>query len=198
VITAAAYLEAMQHAGLRDRLAGSTSQAPVDDPLALAALAEALGKEIRDVDLPAGLARTVLAAYRQLGGGPVAVRSSATSEDASDTSFAGMNETFTDVASETELLDRIRACWASLFGARVLAYRVTRHMTDEPAIAVVVRPDDRGPDPGGDRERFRAGRGRRGGPGGARSLRPGQAGSAPAGDAHRLQGVPHRPRPGRP
>ncbi len=39
----------------------------------------------------------VVKAYAELGGGPVAVRSSATAEDSVDASFAGMNETFTNI-----------------------------------------------------------------------------------------------------
>ena len=71
--------------------------------------------------------------------GCVAVRSSATAEDSATTSFAGMNETFTNVEGETLLLERVVDCWASLFGARVLAYRSTQGVTAEPAIAVVVQ-----------------------------------------------------------
>ena len=68
----------------------------------------------------------------------MAVRSSATAEDSTDTSFAGMNETFTNVRGP-ELLQRITDCWASLFGERVASYRVDRGLFDEPAIAVVVQ-----------------------------------------------------------
>jgi pyruvate,water dikinase len=50
-----------------------------------------------------------------------------------------MNETFTNVAGDDELIRRLVDCWASLFGERVLAYRAARGLTDEPAIAVVVQ-----------------------------------------------------------
>src|SRR5690242_18174423 len=46
-------------------------------------------ERLRAVDLPADLTDPVLAAYRQLGGGAVAVRSSATAEDLPGASFAG-------------------------------------------------------------------------------------------------------------
>src|SRR5690242_5742161 len=39
----------------------------------------------------------IVAAYRSLGGGPVAVRSSALDEDSPDASFAGQYDTFLDV-----------------------------------------------------------------------------------------------------
>ena len=69
----------------------------------------------------------------------MAVRSSGTSEDAGDTSFAGMNATFTNVVGAADLLTRIRECWASLYGERVVAYRANGQLSDEPAIAVIVQ-----------------------------------------------------------
>ncbi|MGN6132149.1 MAG: phosphoenolpyruvate synthase, partial [Nocardioidaceae bacterium] len=51
----------------------------------------------------------------------------------------GMNETYTNVAGAEELLARVVDCWASLWSPRVVAYRATRGLTDEPAIAVVVQ-----------------------------------------------------------
>ncbi|MFI6265442.1 PEP/pyruvate-binding domain-containing protein [Micromonospora sp. NPDC051006] len=63
------------------------------------------------------------AAYRQLGGGPVAVRSSATAEDLPDASFAGVQDTFLGVEGVPELLSAIEKCWHSLHAARAVAYR---------------------------------------------------------------------------
>ena len=71
---------------------------------------------------PPGSMRTIRAApTRGLGGGgdaPVAVRSSATAEDTASASFAGMNETFLNVRGADAVVDAVRRCWASLFGAR--------------------------------------------------------------------------------
>ena len=60
-------------------------------------------------------------------------------EDTAGASFAGMNETFTNVIGDDALLDRVVDCWASLFGERVVSYRRVPGITDEPAIAVVVQ-----------------------------------------------------------
>jgi phosphohistidine swiveling domain-containing protein len=65
----------------------------------------------------------VLAAYERLGGGPVAVRSSATAEDLPDASFAGQQDTFLAVEGADELITAIRACWDSLHSERASAYR---------------------------------------------------------------------------
>ena len=139
VLTAEAYLQAIERSGSRQFLARSGVNAPTGDPIALARLAASLTREIRGIELPAETVAAILQAYRRLGRGPVAVRSSATSEDAAGTSFAGMNETFTNVYTEEELLTCITDCWASTYGARMIAYRASHGITEEPAIAVVVQ-----------------------------------------------------------
>jgi pyruvate,water dikinase len=139
VITAEAYLEAMERAGLRDELADHARHAADLTPDALADTARTLREAVRACALSDALAADALARLEALGSDvSVAVRSSATAEDSTDTSFAGMNETFTNVR-RPELLERITDCWASLFGERVASYRVDRGLLDEPAIAVVVQ-----------------------------------------------------------
>jgi pyruvate,water dikinase len=50
-----------------------------------------------------------------------------------------MNETFTNVRGEQDLIEKVGQCWASLFGPRVVAYRASRGFTADPAMAVVVQ-----------------------------------------------------------
>src|SRR5262245_57708651 len=60
------------------------------------------------------LSQNIAAAYRDLGAGPVAVRSSATAEDGATTSFAGQQETLLGIDGEAAVLDAVARCWASL------------------------------------------------------------------------------------
>ena len=53
----------------------------------------------------------------------VAVRSSATAEDLPTASFAGQQETYLNVRGESNLLQKVRECWASLFTERAIYYR---------------------------------------------------------------------------
>jgi pyruvate,water dikinase len=87
---------------------------------------------------PAALPEHVFAAYRELGGGPVAVRSSATSEDSAAASFAGVWDTFLCVQGAQAVLAGVRRCWASLENAESVAYRRHHGITDL-AMAVVVQ-----------------------------------------------------------
>src|SRR5438105_10013627 len=86
------------------------------------------------------LAEAIRAAYRHLGGGSVAVRSSATAEDGASTSFAGQQETILGVSGEQELLDAVARCWDSLESERSRAYRRQQGVrTNGLAMAVVVQ-----------------------------------------------------------
>ncbi len=70
----------------------------------------------------------------------MAVRSSATAEDTAETSFAGMNETFLNIRGADAVIDAVRRCWRSLFGARTIYYRgVNGFAQADMDIAVVVQ-----------------------------------------------------------
>ncbi|WP_306368080.1 PEP/pyruvate-binding domain-containing protein [Nocardiopsis sp. CC223A] len=91
----------------------------------------------RDGTVPAA---EVAAAYDALGGGPVAVRSSATAEDLPDASFAGQQDTYLDVEGIDDLVTAIRRCWDSLWTDRAVAYRRDRDIDDASVrMAVVVQ-----------------------------------------------------------
>ncbi|MGD9997032.1 MAG: phosphoenolpyruvate synthase [Ilumatobacteraceae bacterium] len=142
VITAAGYLDAMDEGGVRDELRAvfADACARADDPAALAEAAERLRSLVRKAGVPSTLQEQVVEAYHRLGhDAPVAVRSSATGEDTAGTSFAGMHETFANVIGDRRVIERLVDCWASLYGERVISYRASRGIPDEPAIAVVVQ-----------------------------------------------------------
>jgi pyruvate,water dikinase len=115
VVTAEAYLEAMERGGVRSALQDTVARTDVEDPDALARAADELRRRVRATGMPPDLREAVLEARHRLRAERVAVRSSATAEDTASTSFAGMNETFTNVHAGPELLDRIVDCWASLW-----------------------------------------------------------------------------------
>ncbi|BCF86495.1 phosphoenolpyruvate synthase (plasmid) [Rhodococcus qingshengii] len=130
VITTCGYLDAMEASGLRvDLKSGELpSTRSAEDAVAASVVPKALQEQIID-------------AYRALGpsGTRVAVRSSAPAEDASDTSYAGIHESFTNVAGDEGLIDAVRRCWASLWSDRALSYRNLQGVEDEPSLAVVVQ-----------------------------------------------------------
>ncbi|MGN6609685.1 MAG: phosphoenolpyruvate synthase [Jatrophihabitans sp.] len=140
VVTAEAYLAAIDAAAVREKLVALRAGLHSDDDAELGVTSAEAQALIRSVDLPAEAAAEITGAYRRLGAhARVAVRSSGTSEDSGASSFAGMNATFTNVAGEQDVLARIVDCWASLYGARSLAYRASTGVEEEPTIAVIVQ-----------------------------------------------------------
>ncbi|MGD9988274.1 PEP/pyruvate-binding domain-containing protein [Pseudonocardia sp.] len=126
-LTTEAYALAADAAGLPAALAAG------EDPAALRA-------RLQQARVPAGVAAAVRAAYRALGAGAVALRSSATAEDLPDSSFAGQQDTCLNVVGADAVVDAVRRCWASLWTDRAVAYRETAGI--EPStvrLAVVVQ-----------------------------------------------------------
>ena len=112
----------------------------VDDLEAITACSRELRNRIEQVALPREIADEVSTAHDQLGADgarAVAVRSSATTEDASDASFAGLQDTYLWVRTKDDLLRRLRSCWGSLYSVESISYRL-RHRFPEAAVAMAV------------------------------------------------------------
>ncbi len=102
-------------------------------------LSEQNANSIKDLALAPELVVEIYGAYENLQLAKVAVRSSATAEDLAEASFAGQQDTFLNVKPD-ELLDALKACWASLWSERATAYRETQSIADEGlAMAVVIQ-----------------------------------------------------------
>ena len=140
VITSGAYLDAIEQSGVRARLQALIAAVSADDPVSLERAAAEAQQMIGATAVPPAIASAILDAYHALGERmSVAVRSSGTSEDAEGTSFAGMNQTFTNVAGDAEVLAAVVRCWASLYGQRVIFYRAKQTIAEEPSLAVIVQ-----------------------------------------------------------
>jgi pyruvate, water dikinase len=95
-------------------------------------------------ELPADVLDEIASAHAALCGDdgrtPVAVRSSATTEDAADASFAGLQDTYLWVTDLKQTLQRVRSCWASLYSVESVTYRRARGLPEDGvAMAVVVQ-----------------------------------------------------------
>ena len=136
------YLASMRGAGVSDELNAAHREAllAAGDPGRFDEMCAKMKALVLQAGMAEDVREAILGAYRTMGTDSfVAVRSSATGEDGADASFAGMNETFTNVRGEQDLIEKVGQCWASLFGPRVVAYRASRGFTADPAMAVVVQ-----------------------------------------------------------
>jgi len=134
-------------------LASLERQAPVraavaalrcDDLEAITACSRALRRRMEDTELPGEVLGELVAAHERLVRAhpeqPVAVRSSATTEDAADASFAGLQDTYLWVRGAAQMLGRVRSCWASLYSVPSISYRLKHGFPEQRvAMAVVVQ-----------------------------------------------------------
>ena len=123
IVTAQAYYHFLEEAGLKEKLQDILASLDPADTGQLQETAARLKELIVQAPMPEGIAQEIEQAYKRLGGGPVAVRSSATAEDLPEASFAGQQRTFLNVRGEKEVVRAVQECWSSLFEPRAIFYR---------------------------------------------------------------------------
>jgi pyruvate,water dikinase len=127
-VTAEGYRHFLREARLEGPIGDLLAGVRTTDVADLVAASERVRALILGAELPEDLTGEIVQAYRALGGvAPgafVAVRSSATAEDLPGASFAGQQESFLHVRGEAAVLHAVKRCFASLFTARAISYRV--------------------------------------------------------------------------
>ena len=99
---------------------------------------------VRETPVPNEIKLVIAQEYSKLcelyhPGVDVAVRSSATTEDSADASFAGQYESYLNVSGEQDIIEKWRRCVASMFTERAIGYHIEHGMHPlDSAIAVVV------------------------------------------------------------
>lgn len=143
--TVAAYRCFMRENGLNEKIAFLLRQYRTKQ-LTLRQTGNGIREAILAKKLPETVAEAIGDAYGKLCAQcdvdplPVAVRSSATSEDQPGASFAGMLNTHLNIQGEADLLWACRRCLASLFTDRAIRYRERMGMNDmDSSLCVVVQ-----------------------------------------------------------
>jgi pyruvate,water dikinase len=138
-VTTAAYRQFVDENDLQARIVQALELANVTSPATLDAASRAIAGLFDRAAIPPAIADAVAQAYAGLmGQGPaVAVRSSATAEDLPEASFAGQQETYLNVRGASAVLEAVVKCWASLWTARAIGYRV-RQGIDQDAVSLAV------------------------------------------------------------
>ncbi len=115
-----------------------------DDLPTITRASTAIRQRLEDTPFPEDIGAAIVDAHAALCGGDggmtVAVRSSATSEDSEDASFAGLQDTFLWLRGADAVVRHVRTCWASLYSTESVNYRRRLAMREEGlAMGVVVQ-----------------------------------------------------------
>jgi len=135
-ITTAAFTSHILDRDLGHDVTGLLRQADLLHPEALEPISAAVRARIEAQALADDIAGAVRAAYDRLCNDceveemAVAVRSSATCEDAPDASFAGEHDSFLWVRGAADVARHVVRCWSSLWTARAISYRAQTGYAD--------------------------------------------------------------------
>ena len=127
-VTAQAFRDFVNKAGIAKDLFEALN-VDVNEETELHKAEKAAKKLIMDAKVPKDIEQAIKSRYEELCKREgeqvfVAVRSSATAEDLPDASFAGQQDTFLNTRGSEDVFEAVRKCWASLYGARAIFYRV--------------------------------------------------------------------------
>ncbi len=137
-VTTSAYQQFVSENDLKERILTALEGAEPDQPATLEAVSREIEKLFEGGTMPESVAQAVEAAYAGLGENiAVAVRSSATAEDLPGLSFAGQQETYLNIHGIENVKEAIRHCWASLWTARAIGYRM-KHGIDQTTVSLAV------------------------------------------------------------
>ncbi len=123
IVTAGTYFDFLEKSKLTDKIRRLLKPLNPDNSNQLHQIAGQVKQLIVDTPIPTEIAVEISRAYAKMGGGLVAVRSSATAEDLPEASFAGQQRTFLNIEGKKEVIAAVLGCWASLFEPRAIFYR---------------------------------------------------------------------------
>jgi len=129
VVTSEAYKRFIENSGLRAKIEKLLEALDVNNTAELERVSSEIRRLIMDTPMPNDIEEAIRRAYRELSekigvkDPLVAVRSSAVAEDLPEASFAGQQDTYLNVRGEDNVVDRVKACWASVFTPRAIFYR---------------------------------------------------------------------------
>ena len=142
VVTTGAFEQFLEALETRAPVRARVEVLDPSDLEAAVALSQELRRRVIEEPMPEAVEQAIRVAYAELSPGdePVAVRSSATTEDAEDASFAGLQDTFLWVLGADQMVARVRECWGSLYSVESMCYRRKQGLPEEGvAMAVVVQ-----------------------------------------------------------
>jgi len=165
IVTAQAFGAFIESAGLKQKIADIIEKTDVDNTAELEKNAKKIRELVHKAEMPEDMEKEIIEAYEILSTDHdvsfkekvrgvskdaldilrnskepafVAVRSSATTEDLATASFAGQQDTYTNIKGDKQLVDAVKRCFASLYTARAVYYRHKKGFEKANALLAVV------------------------------------------------------------
>jgi pyruvate,water dikinase len=132
-ITTTAYQQFVEENDLQTQIMAVLESADISKPQSLEVASQKIHSLFMEAVIPQKVVIAITGAYGALPGPMpvVAVRSSATAEDLPDLSFAGQQDTFLNIKGLPDVLPAVQKCWASLWTARAIGYRIRNNINQQ-------------------------------------------------------------------
>jgi len=139
VILSNQFEQFIEGSGLDSKINSIIDEVDYDEDSSVQAASKKIKKLILSREIPQIVAFTMIKSFKNLHAEFVAVRSSATAEDGAEHAWAGQLETYLNI-TESDLLAKVKCCWASLFTPRAIVYRSRKKLLKTKiSVAVVVQ-----------------------------------------------------------
>ncbi len=159
VVTSYAFKRFLEQTGIGSNIFSLLKKLDIQDTSKLEKVAKHVQELILDQEVPEEIASDIMNAYENMNVSIdttnlskttldmikagrdipwVAVRSSATAEDLPEASFAGQQATFLNIKGKENVVRAVQRCWASLYTARAIYYRVKNNFAHEQVLIAVV------------------------------------------------------------
>ena len=129
VVTSISYDNFLEYNNINNYISDIIKNTNVDNYEELTIISNKIKNKIKNGIFPEDIKNEIINKYKSLSNKynmenvDVAVRSSGTSEDMPDASFAGQQDTYLNIRGNKNLLTKIKDCFASLFNKRAISYR---------------------------------------------------------------------------
>jgi len=140
IIGTNAYHEFVSSNRLETWIIDQLMQVDLADPKSVQGLSQSIRERFKSTSISPELICVIHDAYAAMESPAVTVRSTATTEDLPEMSFAGQQDTLLNILGPGALIDAVLTCWSSLWTARAISYRNRNNVPqDTISLAVVVQ-----------------------------------------------------------
>lgn len=132
-----AYYHHLEANHLRDKIDLAATGLSVDDYAGLETKTQVIRDMIMEAPVPAEIEQEIAAGYGELSQGGeafVAVRSSVAIKDSPISSFPGLMDTFHYVRGASDVVAKVKECWASVWSGRAAFTRMTKNLDHNKAV----------------------------------------------------------------
>ena len=138
-VTTHAYKLFLKESSFEEELIAALSPLDPTDPQEVSKVGKMIRDRLTSFPIPSTIEEGVSKELERFPeGSRFAIRSSATAEDLPDASFAGQQDTYLNIKSPREIMNKIRSCWASLFTDRAITYRIKHGYNHKDVLLSVV------------------------------------------------------------